>query len=89
MKAAKRSLRWSFFAHWCLSSLLDFDRMRVCRWITVLVSLPVAYAVAPSRLDDPSLLISRLPLPARLQAAGKLEAWEYMSFRVDDNRLQW
>lgn len=82
-------LRWSCFDQWCLSSLLDFDGVQVCRWITVLVSLPIPFAVAPSRLNYPPLLISRLSLPARLQAPGKLEAGEYMSFRINDNRIQW
>lgn len=86
-KAAQMISRWSCFDQWWLSSLLDFGRMHVCRRIVVQASLSITFAVAPSRLDDPSLLISRLPLPASLQAPGKLEAWEYMSFCVDDNRV--
>ena len=52
------------------------------------MGLPIPFTVAPSSLDDPPLLIPRLPLPARLQAPGKFEAWENMSFRVDDDRIQ-
>lgn len=87
-KVAERISRWGCFDHWYLSSLLDFDRVHVYRWIAVLVDLPTPFPVAPSRLDYPSLLISGLPLPASLQAPVKLEAWEYVSFRVDDDRIQ-
>lgn len=52
-------------------------------------SLPIHFAIASSRLDDPPFLISRLPLPARLQAPCKFEAWEYMSLGINDNRIQW
>ena len=66
MKAAKRFLRLNCFDQWYLSGLLDFDRVYVCRWTALLESLPIPFAIAPSRLDDPPLVISRLPLPARL-----------------------
>ena len=56
--------------------------------MTLLGSPSIPFAVAPSRLDDPPMLVPRPPLPACLQAPGKLEAWEYMGFRVDDNRFQ-
>ena len=39
--------------------------------------------------DHMPLFISRFPLPARLQASRKLEAWEYMRLGVDDNGVEW
>ena len=83
-KDAKSISRWNRFDQRYLPCLLDFDRVHVWRWITVLVGLPVPFALAPSRPHDPPLFVPGLPLPARLQAPGKLEAWEYVSFGIDD-----
>ena len=84
----QRFLGWSRFDQWyLLSSLLDFGRVHLSWWDTVLESLSIPFAVAPSRLDNPPLLISSLPLPARLQASGKLEAWEYVGFCINDNSI--
>ena len=68
--------------------LLDYDRadFRCILDAVRLASWLLQYAL--SRLmNQSSCGISRLPLPACLQASSKLEAWEDMRFGVNDNRV--
>lgn len=68
--------------------LLDYNRADFCCILDAvrLASWLLRYAL--SRLmNQSSLSISRLPLPACLQASSKLEAWEDMRFGVDDDRV--
>ena len=68
--------------------LLDYDRADLCCILDAvrLASWLLRYAL--SRLMNQSPFgISRLPLPACLQASSKFEAWEDMRFGVDDDRV--
>lgn len=68
--------------------LLDYDRADFCCIFDAVRIASWLLRYAFSRLmNQSSLGISRLTLPACLQASSKLEAWEDMRFSVDDDRV--
>lgn len=68
--------------------LLHYDRADFCRIFDAVRIASWLLRYTLSRLmKQSSLGISRLALPARLQASSKLEAWEDVRFSVDDDRV--
>lgn len=63
--------------------------MKFCSLRLLSDELRFLLALASGRVDELALCISGFPLPARLQTASELEAWEDVCFGIDDYRVEW